>query len=365
MNAQFEYFVDSQAEMFSFYRIPKLLFTDDKFKKLSSDAKILYGLMLDRMALSMKNKWLDAENRVYIIFQIEEIMELMNCSKPKAVKTMAELDSDNGIGLIQKKRLGMGKPNIIYVKNFMSAVHKDPEDGKTGTINASEPECKNTAKRKKNMDKNIRLTEEKKPPVVSLKADEKPDILMQKPSELQEVKNFNFKKSTILTSRSKKNELQEVKDFNCNNTNINNTDINNQSIYPSISLTGMDVDGKEGYQDIIKQNIDYDALCCDYEKDEIDEVVKLLSDVVSRRRGFNINGDFVPIKNLRERYLELNGSHVRYVLLSVKNNTTKIKNIRSYLLTAFYNAPVTMKQYYQAKVNYDLYGQKEEYYERE
>ena len=81
----------------------------------------------------------------------------------------------------------------------MSAVHKDPEDGKTGTINASEPECKNTAKRKKNMDKNIRLTEEKKPPVVSLKSDEKPDILMQKPSELQEVKKMNFKKLKILT----------------------------------------------------------------------------------------------------------------------------------------------------------------------
>ncbi len=116
---RFEYFYGMQAEQYSFYRIPKVLFTSRYFHALSCEAKVLYGLMLDRMHLSAKNKWFDNENKVYIIFTIEDVMELLVCSKPKAVKIMAELDDKKGIGLIEKRRLGMGKANIIYVKNFM------------------------------------------------------------------------------------------------------------------------------------------------------------------------------------------------------------------------------------------------------
>ena len=116
--ATFDYYYGMQAEAYSFYRIPKILFTDPFFKKLSCEAKVLYGLMLDRMALSVKNKWFDEEDRVYIIFTIDDARELMGCCKQTAVKIMAELDSQKGIGLIEKKRLGLGKANIIYVKTF-------------------------------------------------------------------------------------------------------------------------------------------------------------------------------------------------------------------------------------------------------
>ena len=88
------------------------------FKSLSCEAKVLYGLMLDRMSLSIKNRWFDEEDRVYIIFTVEEIAELLNCGTQKAVKLMKELDSNQGIGLIEKKRLGLGKPNVIYVKTL-------------------------------------------------------------------------------------------------------------------------------------------------------------------------------------------------------------------------------------------------------
>ena len=117
--AEFHYFYGEEADMHSFYRIPKLLFTNDYFKALSNDAKILYGLMLDRMSLSMKNQWFDEENKAYIYFSVEDIMELLNCGKNKAVKTMQELDRETGIGLIEKKRQGLGKANMIYVKNFV------------------------------------------------------------------------------------------------------------------------------------------------------------------------------------------------------------------------------------------------------
>ena len=107
------------AEQFSFYRVPRLLIKDERFKGLSSDAKLLYGLMLDRMSLSMKNGWFDDENRAYIHYTVESIMEDLGCARATCAKIIAELDSKKGIGLIEKKRQGVGKPDIIYVKNFV------------------------------------------------------------------------------------------------------------------------------------------------------------------------------------------------------------------------------------------------------
>ena len=97
---QLDYYYGIEAEQFSFYRVPRLLIKDERFKKLSSDAKLLYGLMLDRMSLSIKNKWFDDNNRAYIIYTINSIMEDLGCGKEKAVKVLAELDYTKGIGLI-------------------------------------------------------------------------------------------------------------------------------------------------------------------------------------------------------------------------------------------------------------------------
>ena len=113
---QYEYFYGAQAEQFSFYRIPKALFTEPNFRELSTDAKVLYGILLDRMSLSLKNQWLDAQNKVYIIFTVEEIMDALNCANQKATRLMVELEKQ--AGLIERKRQGLGRPNLIYVKNF-------------------------------------------------------------------------------------------------------------------------------------------------------------------------------------------------------------------------------------------------------
>ena len=121
---QLDYYYGIEAEQFSFYRVPRLLIKDERFKKLSSDAKLLYGLMLDRMSLSMKNEWFDDENRAYIIYTIDSIMEDLGCAKEKAVKVLAELDSVKGIGLVEKVRRGLGKPDIIYVKKSLLMLMK-------------------------------------------------------------------------------------------------------------------------------------------------------------------------------------------------------------------------------------------------
>ena len=118
MTIEFHYFTDRESNMHSFYRLPKELFTNEYFKGLSCEAKVLYGMMLDRISLSRKNRWIDDKGRVYIIFTVEEVMEKLNCGRNKAVKCLKELDSDNGIGLIEKKRIGLGKSNIIFVKHF-------------------------------------------------------------------------------------------------------------------------------------------------------------------------------------------------------------------------------------------------------
>ena len=125
---QYEYFYGAQAEQFSFYRIPKALFTEPNFRELSTDAKVLYGILLYRMSLSLKNQWLDAQNKVYIIFTVEEIMDALNCANQKATRLMVELEKQ--AGLIERKRQGLGRPNLIYVKNFAATINdKNCEKG--------------------------------------------------------------------------------------------------------------------------------------------------------------------------------------------------------------------------------------------
>ena len=113
----FDFYYGLQSQTFSFYRIPKLLFTDPRFSSLSAEAKTLYGILLDRMDLSMKNGWLDKQKRVYLFFTVQEIQESLGCGKNKAIQLMQELEK---AGLIERKRQGMGKPSFVYVKNILS-----------------------------------------------------------------------------------------------------------------------------------------------------------------------------------------------------------------------------------------------------
>ena len=122
----FSYFYGEESEQFSFYRIPKLLITGAQFKNLSTDAKLLYGLLLDRMSLSAKNGWYDEQGRVYIYYTLEEIMEDMNCGKDKGVKLLSELDANRGIGLIERVKQGQGRPARIYVKRFAARAVPPP-----------------------------------------------------------------------------------------------------------------------------------------------------------------------------------------------------------------------------------------------
>ena len=180
-----DYYYGMETEQFSFYRIPRLLMKDERFKELSSDAKLLYGLMLDRLALSMKNGWFDEAKRAYIHYTLEDVMEDLGCAKEKGIKVLAELDCKKGIGLIEKKRQGLGRPDLIYVKNFatLDAKALAERKEKTGTIPDDSPEV-----RKSNFQKSENRTSR------------------GQETELPEVGKSNFKKSENRTSRSSETE---------------------------------------------------------------------------------------------------------------------------------------------------------------
>ena len=144
-----EYFYGTEAEQYTFYRIPKVLFTDPGFRRITADAKILYGLMLDRMGLSIRNGWLDEQERVFIYFTLEEAMDAMCCGHNKAVSLFTELDK---VGLIERKKQGQGRPTKIYVKNFIRKEEvKTSENRKsalpqTGTLDFRKSDTINTDK---------------------------------------------------------------------------------------------------------------------------------------------------------------------------------------------------------------------------
>ncbi len=115
----FEYFNGKQADQFSFFRIPKLQFTAEIYDNLSLEASFLYGILLDTMSLSVKNGWIDKDGRVYVMYGIESVCKILSCKKDKARKVLSELDDVDGIGLIEKRKQGQGKPDRIYVKNFI------------------------------------------------------------------------------------------------------------------------------------------------------------------------------------------------------------------------------------------------------
>lgn len=318
-NIKFDYYYGIEADQYTFVKIPRLLIKDLRFKKLSTEAKLLYSLMLDRMSLSIKNGWIDEENRAYIYYTYENIMEDLNCAREKCAKTLAELDSKKGIGLIEKKRQGLGKPDIIYVKNF-------------ATLNTDETQ-------------------------------EKPENT----TDFPEIQKSNFKNYEEKFSGNLKNVFLEERKSNGNYNNNNNTEMiyNNLSINLSEnqemdSIDRMDNTDANTYMNVIKKNIDYDgfiARAAPHDDLLYQELYELICEVVCvPRETVAIEGEKYPYELVRSRYLKLRSEHLQYVMDAMKETTTKISNIKAYLMTALYNAPMTMKHFYQQTVQHDFYG---------
>ena len=162
-----DYFYGQAGELFSFFRIPKALFQEQRFQDLSTDAKTLYGILLDRMSLSVKNEWFDKKGRVFIIFTIEDVKRTLRCADNKATRLLRELEK---FGLIERKRRGQGKPCLVYVKNFSaesskeSVKNRDNDDSCGSKIACQDPVKSRGIKKKENKtemnDTNLILSDE-------------------------------------------------------------------------------------------------------------------------------------------------------------------------------------------------------------
>ena len=396
---QFDYFRGMEAEQYSFYRVPKVLFTAECFKSLSCEAKVLYGLMLDRMSLSIKNRWFDDEDRVYIIFTVDEIAELMNCGTQKAVKLIKELDTSNGIGLIEKKRLGLGKPNVIYVKNFMikeipnqlmktDNVQKQEEYFTEETVmgeNAGEiadmqsegnfrEEIANLQKQEEERGKSaisqncenhhskiVKITNQELSES-QFKNSENHNSGMMKTTN-QEFPESKFNNYENQNSGMMKMEIQEFSKSQSNKTDINNTDLSETDIIQSYQIQSRSpvspdkrdvIEEMKIYRELIQERIEYKY----HEQEDVDELVELMVEVMMMPDDSTIRiaGVDKPVALVKNRFMKLNYSHIEYVLFCLHRNTTKVGNIKAYLLTTLYNAPLTISNYYQAEVNHDMYG---------
>ena len=404
----FDYYRGVEAEQYSFYRIPKMLFTDTIFQDLSCEAKVLYGLMLDRMSLSLKNHWMDEEERVYIIFTVNNICDLMNCGTQKAVRLLKELDVKTGIGLIEKKRLGLGKPNVIYVKNFMI---KDEEGEKQQTeqkqsrivdieelqdkrqkfLNdenhnsgmmkmenqtVSETQLKNSENhnserrnsenlldyelKSKEFGKNQEKIIEQKDSIAldaQFKNSENHNSRVVK-NKNQEFSKSQFKNDENHNSEVVKNNILEFSKSQSNKTNINKTDNNQSILSKNVDLSEDEMDKINHCRKIVKEQISYTAFEQNkfYRIELVDELVELMTEIfMMPDEAFErVNGTEKSIAVIKSRFCKINQLHIEYVLDSMQKNQTNIGNIKAYLLTALYNSTITMDNYYQARVNYDL-----------
>lgn len=294
MSITFNYFYGKEADQFNFIRIPKLLFTDKVFAGISNDAKVLYALMLDRMNLSRQNNWFDNENRVYIIFTIEEAAETMNCGNDKIIKLFKELDDNNGIGLITRKRRGLGKPSIIYVRNF---VLNNESANKSDSHNERHQDI------------------------------EKAEVLI----------------SDNPNSRHLKNRITDIGKSKCNKTYNNQTDMNNtdnQSYQSFCENTEIDGDKTE---EIIKSNIDYDILVEKYPEMTglIDEIKEIIVNVVNGERSVTLDGKVIPYLSAKNAYLKLSFEHIVFLIDNISKVNGEIKKFDRYLCTSLYNAAFT------------------------
>lgn len=324
---QFQYYDKNQAEQFHFYKIPKVLFTSPRFKGLSAEAKILYGLMLDRMSLSKKNGWTDRENRVYIYFTLEDALELLGCGRGKAVRLFSELDSAKGIGLIERKKQGQGKPARIYVKNFLEDEMSDEVDDENKTA--------------QNQTSGQDVT------------------FASQQSALSEKGNGNVPfQGSLDIPFSESLDLSQIETLDVPKSDGNKTELSqterNDTKYFYDSMDGMErAREMQEMEQHIRDNIEYDVLfsrnpSC---KQEIDEIISLMTEAAtSRRSTIRLDKQDIPQPMVKACLLSLQCEHIEYVLERMQNNTTPIHNIRAYLLTALYHAPQTIHHYYAAQM---------------
>ena len=319
MGRGLDYFYGNEAAEFRFYRMPKALFGGG----LSLEAATLYGLMLDRVGLSVKNGWRDSLGRVYIYFVQTDVQRLLRCGHNRATAFMRELER---FGLIERKRQGLGKPAMIYVKNFSG--------------------CENGA-----------LENE------GNKIEEKVPAVQREDASNQAL--FSASEGAVRTAQNRQSRVPAEGGPDCpnraaNDTEKKETDLSETNpIFPAENASPVCGGGPGGrslmdemgwVKEEIRANIDYEGLVWDYPCDSglFDGYVELMAEAACREEGktLRVCGRELPAALVRARFLKLNREHILYVRDCLCAASSAIGNIKAYTLAALYNAPATMEQYY-------------------
>ena len=325
MQFNLDYFYGNEVGQFRFYRVPKALFGGE----LSLEAATLYSLMLDRVGLSVKNGWLDNLGRVFIYFVQKDVQKLLRCGHNRATAFMRELEC---CGLIERKRQGLGKPAIIYVKNFSG--------------------CENGA-----LENEGNEIEEKAPAVQQEDASNKA--------------LFSAPEGAVQTARTGQSRVPVEGSLDCPNRVANDTEKKDTDLsetnrilsQPPHTFGGNSqysrnlIDEMQWIREEIQEGIDYEGLIWDHpcDSDIFDGYVELMTEAAcSSRETVRICGQDLPTSVVRSRFLKLNREHVEYVRDCLCNTTAAIGNIKAYTLATLYNAPVTMGQYYTSLASRDM-----------
>ena len=305
MEKKYDYFYRAEADQFTFYRIPKELMQNPEFVKLSSDSKILYGLLLDRMSLSRRNNWVDDKNRIYIVFTLKDAMEQLNKSHTTCSKLFKELEKYQ---LLSKVVRGLGKPAIIYLHN-----------------------------------------------------------VFHRKSQISNFQNVEVKSAKMLKSGVQKSGSQDFQnlapnDNEYNNTYFNDTESTNQSNINGNGLVDMEKYNK--YLNLVKENIEFDILSQtkddDY-RESLSSVVNIIADFCTfTTTPVKINGNLISAELVKNKLLKLDSSDIEYVLHILNNTTKKITNPRVYTIAVLYNAKDTKKTFWKNEVNYDMFTSKKD-----
>lgn len=334
----FNYFSIDGIEKFTFYRLPKKLVIDNQFKDLSCEAKIFYGLLIDRASLSKRNKWIDENKHIYVYFKLDELMDLLNIGKNKAISVFKELDD---IGLIIRKKQGQGKPTKIYVMNFSDTVETSVNADVEANSQTSDP------KQKKEVQTPKKQTSEK------ITSNQEVQTSQKQTSEGLNTGSQPFPYYMNKTEMSKTNlSIPHSGQKGSLENNLTNTaylsGMNDENEYTTI-------------EDKVKKQIEYDYLLnsTGINENTLNLIVSLMADVYLHRvKKLLVEGIEIPEFQIIREYEKLNEEHIEYIFECLENQTKKsqIQNIRKYLRVCLYNAPHTMEMYYDQMVNYDFNG---------
>lgn len=291
VNNELFYSENDYYQEYRFIKTPAILISSKLYQNLSLGAKMLYSILAARQSLSLKNKdkYTDENGKIFLIYTIESLKDVLCLSKNTVIKYKKELIE---FELLFERRMGQGLANRIYILK---------------------PKYQELAKNTRS-----------------------PRI------ELLETQNLDFKKSEICTSRSAKNEPLEVQNLHPNYTNINHTDsIYTNSINQSEEIDSDVIEYKK-YKDLIYKNLNYEILELSLSKTEMEylnQIIEVMLDVIlSKDEKIRVSGNYISKELVKMRFLLLTYSHIEYVLSSIRKNSKKAKNIRSYLITCLYNS---------------------------